>query len=51
MPFISQLKQKQYSLSPSCQHLDNNSVRLVNKATPSNQAIGTFSARHNIIPT
>ena len=26
--------------------LDNNSIRLFNKATPSNRAIATFSARH-----
>ena len=29
-----------------CRHLDNNSVRLFNKPTPSNGAIATFSARH-----
>ena len=29
-----------------CRHLNNNSVRLFNKATPSNRAIAAFPARH-----
>ena len=29
-----------------CRHLDDNSVRLFNKQTPSNRAIANFSARH-----